>query len=81
MATISSPGIGSGLDIKSIVSQLVAIEKQPLTQLQVRAATGMCRSTTRTPGSSAGQRRASAAKLCPCLHQSHHGRGTAGAGD
>ena len=39
MATISSPGIGSGLDIKSIVSQLVALEKQPLTQLQVKAAT------------------------------------------
>ena len=39
MATISSPGIGSGLDIKSIVSQLVAIEKQPLTKLQVAAAT------------------------------------------
>lgn len=38
MATISSPGIGSGLDVKSIVSQLVAIEKQPLNQLQVRAA-------------------------------------------
>ncbi len=39
MATISSPGIGSGLDVASIVSQLVAIEKQPLTQLQVQAAT------------------------------------------
>lgn len=39
MATISSPGIGSGLDVKSIVSQLVAIEKQPLTKLQVQAAT------------------------------------------
>ena len=39
MATISSPGIGSGLDIKSIVSQLVAIEKQPLSKLQVQAAT------------------------------------------
>lgn len=38
MATISSPGIGSGLDIKSIVSQLVAIEKQPLTGLKVKAA-------------------------------------------
>jgi flagellar hook-associated protein 2 len=37
MATISSPGIGSGLDINSIVSQLVAIEKQPLTQLQSEA--------------------------------------------
>ncbi len=39
MATISSPGIGSGLDVKSIVSQLVALERQPLTQLQVQAAT------------------------------------------
>ena len=39
MATISSPGIGSGLDVKSIVSQLVAIERQPLGKLQVQAAT------------------------------------------
>lgn len=39
MATISSPGIGSGLDVKSIVSQLVAIERQPLTNLQLQAAT------------------------------------------
>lgn len=39
MATISSPGIGSGLDVKSIVAQLVALEKQPLTTLQVQAAT------------------------------------------
>lgn len=39
MATISSPGIGSGLDVKSIVSQLVALEKQPLTKLQLQAAT------------------------------------------
>lgn len=39
MATISSVGIGSGLDIKSIVSQLVALEKQPLTALKVAATT------------------------------------------
>ncbi len=38
MATITSQGIGSGLDVKSIVSQLVAIEKQPLTKLQTSAA-------------------------------------------
>ena len=38
MATISSPGIGSGLDIKNIVSQLVAIEKQPLEKLKLQAA-------------------------------------------
>ena len=34
---ISSTGVGSGLDVKSIVSQLVAIEKQPLQQLQTKA--------------------------------------------
>ena len=27
MATISSPGIGSGLDVNSIVTQLVALER------------------------------------------------------
>jgi flagellar hook-associated protein 2 len=37
MATISSAGIGSGLDVKSIVSQLVALEKQPLVKLQSKA--------------------------------------------
>jgi flagellar hook-associated protein 2 len=39
MATISSVGIGSGLDVKSIVSQLVALEKRPLTTLQISATT------------------------------------------
>lgn len=38
MATISSLGVGSGLDIKSIVSQLVALEKKPLENLQLAAA-------------------------------------------
>lgn len=37
MATISSPGIGSGLDVQSIVTQLVALEKAPLKQLQTKA--------------------------------------------
>jgi flagellar hook-associated protein 2 len=37
MGPISSPGISSGLDIQSIVSQLIAIEKAPLTQLQKKA--------------------------------------------
>jgi flagellar hook-associated protein 2 len=37
--TISSTGIGSGLDVKSIVSSLVAIEKQPLVKLQAKAST------------------------------------------
>lgn len=31
---ITSAGIGSGLDVNSIVSQLVAIERQPINQLQ-----------------------------------------------
>lgn len=34
MAGISSTGIGSGLDVKSIVSQLVALESKPLEKLQ-----------------------------------------------
>lgn len=35
--SISSPGIGSGLDVNSIVTQLVALEKQPLQGLQATA--------------------------------------------
>jgi len=34
---ISTPGVGSGLDINSIVTQLVAVEKAPLQKLQQRA--------------------------------------------
>jgi flagellar hook-associated protein 2 len=37
MATISSAGIGSGLDVNSIVSQLVALEKAPLSTLTLKA--------------------------------------------
>jgi flagellar hook-associated protein 2 len=39
VTTISSAGIGSGLDVNSIISQLMAIEQQPLTALQTKAAT------------------------------------------
>jgi flagellar hook-associated protein 2 len=38
MAT-STPGIGSGLDVNSIVNQLVSVERQPLQKLQQRATT------------------------------------------
>lgn len=38
MATISSPGLASGLDVKGIVSQLVALERAPLQALQSNAA-------------------------------------------
>ena len=37
--TISSAGIGSGLDVNSIVTQLMAVERQPLTALQTKATT------------------------------------------
>ena len=37
--SISSAGIGSGLDVKSIISSLMAVESQPLTLLQNKAST------------------------------------------
>ena len=39
MASISSPGIGSGLDINGMVSQLVAVERKPLEALKKAAST------------------------------------------
>jgi flagellar hook-associated protein 2 len=35
--TLSSPGVGSGLDVNGIVSKLVALEQQPLQRLQQQA--------------------------------------------
>jgi flagellar hook-associated protein 2 len=37
MATITSTGIGSGLDVNSIVSQLMALERRPIEQLRSEA--------------------------------------------
>ena len=37
--SISSAGIGSGLDVKSIITSLMAVESQPLTLLQQKAST------------------------------------------
>jgi flagellar hook-associated protein 2 len=37
LATITSLGVGSGLDLNSMVTQLVALERRPLTQLQTQA--------------------------------------------
>ena len=37
MATISSIGIGSGLDIESVITQLVAVERAPVAKLQTEA--------------------------------------------
>lgn len=34
---ISSAGVGSGLNVQSIISQLVAVEQQPIRQLQARS--------------------------------------------
>lgn len=39
MATITSLGVGSGLDLGSIVSGLMSVEKQPLTALKAKQAT------------------------------------------
>lgn len=39
MSTISSAGIGSGLDVDSIVSALVAVERKPIENLQTQAET------------------------------------------
>lgn len=38
MATLSSPGVGSNLDVKTIVSQLMAVEQAPLTALAKKEA-------------------------------------------
>lgn len=43
---ISSTGIGSGLDVTSIISQLVALEKVPLTKLETQATTIQSKLTT-----------------------------------
>ncbi len=37
MPSISSPGVGSGLDVNSIITQLVAVERVPLTKLETEA--------------------------------------------
>jgi flagellar hook-associated protein 2 len=39
MASISSPGIGSGLDVSGIVSKLMQVESQPLTILATKEST------------------------------------------
>lgn len=38
-STISSAGIGSGLDVSNIITQLMAVERQPLTKLDTAAST------------------------------------------
>lgn len=37
--SVSSIGIGSGIDVESIISQMTALEKRPLTTLQTKAST------------------------------------------
>ena len=36
MATISSLGLGSGLDVESIITKLMAVEQQPITDINNR---------------------------------------------
>ena len=39
MATLSSPGVGSGIDIKGIVDKLMTVERRPLGQLDAKIQT------------------------------------------
>jgi flagellar hook-associated protein 2 len=39
MATISSPGIGTGMDVNGLISQLMSIERQPIQTLKTAANT------------------------------------------
>lgn len=39
MASVSSAGIGSGLDVESIVTKLMSVEQRPVTQLKTQAST------------------------------------------
>jgi flagellar hook-associated protein 2 len=39
IGTLSSPGISSGLDVNTIVTQLMAVERQPITDLQNKQTT------------------------------------------
>ena len=38
MATLSSPGVGSGLDINSLISQLMTVEQRPVLVLNQKEA-------------------------------------------
>lgn len=54
---ISSPGVGSGLDVNAIVSQLVALERKPIANVQTQI------SSLRSSVSAWGQIKAGLAKL------------------
>ena len=43
--SLSSPGLGSGLDVNAIVSKLMAVESQPLTALASKEASYQARIT------------------------------------
>ena len=36
MATLSSPGLGSGIDVSGIIDKLMSVEKQPLVKISTR---------------------------------------------
>ena len=46
MATISSIGIGSGIDVNSVITQLIAVERVPLTHLQTESTSLQTRLST-----------------------------------
>jgi flagellar hook-associated protein 2 len=46
MASISSPGIGTGMDVNAVIAQLMSIERQPIAALQKAANTIQTRIST-----------------------------------
>jgi flagellar hook-associated protein 2 len=58
VGTISSAGIGSGLDVNNIVTQLMAVERKPLERLQTTATTLQTQLSRFGPAAVAGLRTA-----------------------
>ncbi len=71
MASISSLGVGSGLDLNSLISSLMAVEKQPLTALKTKQSTVESRiSALGTLKSGLASLQAAAGNLIPGATQS-----------
>ncbi|MCA0188939.1 MAG: flagellar hook-associated protein, partial [Proteobacteria bacterium] len=71
MATLSSAGIGSGLNVESIVTGLMSIERQPLSKLQSQQSSYQSKiSALGTIKSNLSSLQAAAKALTPAIGQS-----------
>ncbi|RTL29043.1 MAG: flagellar hook-associated protein [Rhodocyclaceae bacterium] len=71
MATLSSAGIGSGLNVESIVTGLMNVERQPLTQLQTQQSSYQSKiSALGTLNSAISSLQSAASALTPAILQS-----------